>query len=58
MHAPRTPEKGAALVIYVNRIELFNEYGIEKVFINGQLVLSDHQLDPEALRRTGRALPV
>ena len=33
-------------------------FGIEKVFINGQLVLSDSQLDEAALKQTGRTLPV
>ena len=33
-------------------------FGIEKVFINGTLVYSDSQLDPEALKTTGRAIPV
>ena len=33
-------------------------FGIEKVMINGRMVLSDGQLDREALKTTGRALPV
>ena len=33
-------------------------FGIEKVFINGTLVCSDGQLDGEALRTTGHAIPV
>ena len=33
-------------------------FGIEKVFINGQLVLTDGTLDQAALKTTGRALPV
>ena len=33
-------------------------FGIEKVIINGRMVLSDGQLDEEALKTTGRALPV
>ena len=33
-------------------------FGIEKVMINGQLVLSNGQLDEEALKTTGRAVPV
>ena len=33
-------------------------FGIEKVFINGRLVLSEGMLDAEGLKTTGRALPV
>ncbi len=33
-------------------------FGIEKVFINGRLVLDGDSLDAEALKTTGRALPV
>ena len=33
-------------------------FGIDKVFINGALVCSDGRLDQEALRTTGRAIPV
>ena len=33
-------------------------FGIEKVFINGQLVLDDDKLDEKALKTTGRAIPV
>ena len=33
-------------------------FGIEKVFINGQLVLSNGLLDEEALKTTGRSIPV
>ena len=33
-------------------------FGIEKVFINGQLVLDDDKLDEKALKNTGRAIPV
>jgi len=33
-------------------------FGIEKVFINGKLVYSDEGLDEEALKNTGRAIPV
>ena len=33
-------------------------FGIEKVFINGQMVLSDGMLDINALKTTGRALKV
>ena len=33
-------------------------FGIEKVFVNGQLVLNDDKLDEKALKTTGRAIPV
>ena len=33
-------------------------FGIEKVFINGQMVLSEGMLDINALKTTGRALKV
>ena len=33
-------------------------FGIEKVFINGRLVLDDDKLDEKALKTTGRAIPV
>jgi len=33
-------------------------FGIEKVFINGRLVYSDHYLDENALTHIGRAIPV
>ena len=33
-------------------------FGIEKVFINGQLVLSHGQLAEDTLKTSGRALPV
>ena len=33
-------------------------FGIEKVFINGQLVMDDDKLDEKALKTTGRAMPV
>jgi N-acyl-D-amino-acid deacylase len=33
-------------------------FGIEKVMINGQLVLSNGHLDEDALKTTGRAIPV
>ena len=33
-------------------------FGIEKVFINGTLVLSENLLDRQALKSTGRAIPV
>ena len=33
-------------------------FGIEKVMINGQLVLSNGHLDEDVLKTTGRAIPV
>ncbi len=33
-------------------------FGIEKVFVNGRPVYSDGQLDEQALKTTGRAIPV
>jgi N-acyl-D-amino-acid deacylase len=33
-------------------------FGIEKVFINGKLVYSDDRLDEDALKKSGRAIPV
>jgi hypothetical protein len=33
-------------------------FGIEKVFINGRLVLNGDKLDTDALKTAGRALPV
>ena len=33
-------------------------FGIEKVFINGKLVYSDGRLDEDALKKSGRAIPV
>ena len=33
-------------------------FGIEKVFVNGRLVYSEGQLDEEALKTTGRSIPV
>ena len=33
-------------------------FGIEKVFINGSLVLDDDKLDEQALKTTGRAMPI
>ena len=33
-------------------------FGIDKVFINGSLVYSDNQLDEQALKTSGRAIPV
>ena len=33
-------------------------FGIEKVFINGKLVLDGESINEQALKTTGRALPV
>ena len=33
-------------------------FGIEKVFINGRLVMDGGRLDEEALKTSGRAIPV
>ena len=33
-------------------------FGIEKVFVNGKLVYNDDNLDTEALKKTGMAIPV
>ena len=33
-------------------------FGIEKVFINGQMVLDGEQLETEALKTSGRDVPV
>ena len=65
------PERGYLKEGYYADLTVFNEdeikaatpdqeksFGIEKVMINGQMVLSDGQLDREALKTTGRALPV
>ena len=34
-----------------------HSFGVEKVFINGKLVLTEDKLDDEVLKTTGRALP-
>ncbi|MBR2823700.1 MAG: amidohydrolase family protein [Clostridia bacterium] len=65
------PERGYLKEGYFADLTVFNEnelraatpdqekpFGIEKVFINGQLVLDGGRLDQEALKTTGRALPV
>ena len=65
------PERGYLKEGYYADLTVFDEealkngvpdreqsFGIEKVFINGTLVYSDSQLDPEALKTTGRAIPV
>ena len=33
-------------------------FGIEKVFVNGKLVYNEENLDRDALKTTGRAIPV
>ena len=33
-------------------------FGIEKVFVNGQLILDGDRLDAEAAAHSGRAMPV
>ena len=65
------PDRGYLKEGYYADLTVFNEetireatpdqeksFGIEKVFINGQLVLDEDELNREALKRTGRALPV
>ena len=65
------PDRGYLKEGYYADLTVFNEetireatpdqeksFGIEKVFINGQLVLDGDELNREALKRTGRALPV
>ena len=65
------PERGYLKEGYYADLTVFDEeelrnavpdreasFGIGKVFVNGQLVYSDGQLDREALKTTGRAIPV
>ena len=65
------PERGYLKEGYYADLTVFNEealkngtpdredsFGIEKVFINGQLVLDGETFDTEALKTTGRAIPV
>lgn len=65
------PERGYLKEGYYADLTVFDEealkngvpdqeksFGIEKVFINGKLIYSDDRLDEEALKKTGRAIPV
>lgn len=65
------PERGYLKAGYFADLTVFDEatlkkatpdqeksFGIEKVFVNGQLVFSDGRLDEAALKTTGRAIPV
>ena len=65
------PERGYLKEGYYADLTVFDEeglrngtpdqeksFGIEKVFINGRLVYSENQLDEDALKTTGRAIPV
>ena len=65
------PDRGYLKEGYYADLTVFNEdeiraatpdqektFGIEKVFINGQLVLNGDTLNEEALKTTGRALPI
>ena len=65
------PQRGYLKEGYFADLTVFNEeeirmavpdqersFGIEKVFINGQLVLDGDRLDTEALKTTGRAIRV
>jgi len=65
------PERGYLREGYFADLTVFDEealkngipdreqpFGIEKVFINGCPVYSDGRLDEEALKKTGRAIPV
>ena len=45
-------------VLKKGRPDQGKSFGIEKVFINGCPVYSDGHLDEEALKKTGRAIPV
>ena len=65
------PERGYLKEGYYADLTVFDEealrngipdqekpFGIEKVFVNGKLVYNEDGLDEEALKVTGRAIPV
>ncbi len=65
------PERGYLRAGYYADLTVFDEealhggtpdqekpFGIEKVFINGRLVLDEGKLDREALRTSGRAIRI
>ena len=65
------PERGYLKEGYYADLTVFNEeelkngtpdrgssFGISRVFINGTMVYSNNHLDEDALKRTGRAVPV
>jgi len=65
------PERGYLKEGYYADLTVFDEeelrkgipdqeksFGIEKVFINGSLEYSENQVDEQALKKTGRAIPV
>lgn len=65
------PERGYLKEGYFADITVFDEdavkngkpgsgsaFGIEKLFINGNLVLNDNELDAETLKTCGRAIPI
>ena len=65
------PERGYLKEGYYADLTVFDEekvrngipdqekaFGIEKVFVNGKLVYNDDNLDAEALKKTGMAIPV
>ncbi|MBQ4002031.1 MAG: amidohydrolase family protein, partial [Lachnospiraceae bacterium] len=65
------PERGYLKEGYYADLTVFNEeellkatpdqeksFGIERVFVNGKLVVEEDRLDRDALRTTGRAIPV
>ena len=48
----------ALAVLAIVVLDQEKSFGIEKVFINGKLVYSDGRLDEDALKKSGRAIPV
>ena len=65
------PDRGYLKEGYYADLTVFNEealrngtpdreqpFGIEKVFINGRMVLNENRLDEEALAGAGRAIPI